>query len=158
MFDERIECYDVYKVETCGDAYMVNRKRIVICWRHVYRNLMLYVAKVASGLPERSEIKKHVSEIATMALDLLHASSYFKVPHSPNETVQVRIGIHTGSCGAGKEFIIDKMEIIFIPNGLFYILGIVGTKMPRYCLFGKNDVKYTCFSHILFHNNISINR
>lgn len=65
-------------------------------------NLFLSLIKVASGLPERSEIKKHVSEIATMALDLLHASSYFKVPHSPNETVQVRIGIHTGSCGAGK--------------------------------------------------------
>lgn len=60
-----------------------------------------YSPQVASGLPERSDIRKHVSEIATMALDLLHASSYFKVPYSTNEKVQIRIGIHTGSCGAG---------------------------------------------------------
>lgn len=57
VFDDRIECYDVYKVETIGDSYMV-----------------------ASGLPVRNG-RQHVSEIATMALDLLHASSYFKVPH-----------------------------------------------------------------------------
>lgn len=57
MFDERIECYDVYKVETIGDSYMV-----------------------ASGLPVKNG-DKHVSEIATMALDLLDASGLFKVPH-----------------------------------------------------------------------------
>ncbi|KAG5683567.1 hypothetical protein PVAND_012840 [Polypedilum vanderplanki] len=92
VFDERIAFYDVYKVETIGDAYMV-----------------------ASGLPERMTDKKHVSEIATMALDLLQASSCFKIPHSTNEKLEIRIGIHTGPCGA----------------------GIVGTKMPRYCLFGN---------------------
>lgn len=37
-----------------------------------------------------------------MALDLLHASNYFRVPYSTNEKVQIRIGIHTGSVGAGK--------------------------------------------------------
>lgn len=71
--------------------------------------------QVASGLPDRCIDKKHVSEIATMALDLLHASSYFKIPHSTHEKLQIRIGLHTGPCGA----------------------GIVGTKMPRYCLFGN---------------------
>lgn len=48
---------------------------------------------VASGLPDKMFDKKHVAEICTMALDLLHASSYFKVPHCPSEIIQIRIGI-----------------------------------------------------------------
>ncbi|XP_052839651.1 LOW QUALITY PROTEIN: uncharacterized protein LOC128254553 [Drosophila gunungcola] len=90
VFDERIECYDVYKVETIGDSYMV-----------------------ASGLPVKNGIK-HISEIATMALDLLDASSVFRIPRAGDEFVQIRCGVHTGPV----------------------VAGIVGTKMPRYCLFG----------------------
>ena len=53
MFDARIDRYDVYKVETINDSYMV-----------------------ASGLPVRNG-DKHAVEIATMALDLLSGTTHF---------------------------------------------------------------------------------
>ena len=69
--DSCIDKYDVYKVETIGDAYMV-----------------------VSGLPEPTE--RHAWEIAAMALALLHATETFAIPHLPGEYIKLRIGIHTG--------------------------------------------------------------
>ncbi|XP_056132869.1 atrial natriuretic peptide receptor 2-like [Lampris incognitus] len=89
-FDDIIDNYDVYKVETIGDAYMV-----------------------VSGVPNENGIS-HAGEIASMALDLVSVCHTFKIPHKPSTQLRIRAGIHSGPV----------------------VAGVVGTKMPRYCLFG----------------------
>ncbi|XP_077359682.1 guanylate cyclase 2G [Festucalex cinctus] len=90
LFDDIIRMYDVYKVETIGDAYMV-----------------------ASGLPIANG-QQHAVEIATMALHFLSAIKRFRIRHMPSESLAIRIGVHSGPV----------------------VAGVVGSTMPRYCLFG----------------------
>ena len=90
LFDSIIQDYDVYKVETIGDAYMV-----------------------VSGLPDPNG-DNHAREIARMSLKILDRVGRFKIRHREEDQLRIRIGLHTGPC----------------------VAGVVGIKMPRYCLFG----------------------
>ena len=56
---------------------------------------------VVSGLPNRNG-DNHVSEIANLALDLVSAALSFRIRHRPDLELQLRIGLHTGPCAAGK--------------------------------------------------------
>lgn len=71
------------------------------------------VYMVASGLPIRNG-DRHASEIATMAMHLLSTVTTFQIPHMPDKMLQLRCGMHSGSV----------------------VAGVVGLKMPHYCLFG----------------------
>ena len=66
---------------------------------------------VVSGLPKPNE-GRHIVEICSMAVDLLDQVSRFTIRHRPDETLKLRIGIHTGPCAAGKLCTAELLSMI----------------------------------------------
>jgi len=71
---------------------------------------------LASGLPEKNG-DKHASEMADFALDVLAASAMLMIKQRPRERVMMRGSLHSGWVIAGVQ--------------------VVGSKMPRYRIFGQ---------------------
>jgi len=57
-----------------------------------------------------------------MALDLLDQVSRFMIRHRPDETLRLRIGIHTGPCAAGQSAHQHTAGVIVIIYLFIYLL------------------------------------
>ncbi|PIC35311.1 hypothetical protein B9Z55_014705 [Caenorhabditis nigoni] len=76
-FDDAINKYAAYKVETIGDAYMI-----------------------VSGIPEENG-NEHIRNICNTALELMLLLKTYEIPHRRNVKLRIRLGIHTGTVAAG---------------------------------------------------------
>uniref|UniRef100_A0AAV2MEM0 Guanylate cyclase domain-containing protein n=1 Tax=Knipowitschia caucasica TaxID=637954 RepID=A0AAV2MEM0_KNICA len=82
-----------------------------VCGGYDYVETIRDAYMVVAGVPNKTTF--HAHHICDMALDMLSSIDHLKDP-STGDNIQIRVGIHSG----------------------MVVAGVVGLKMPRYCLFG----------------------
>ncbi|KAK2145858.1 hypothetical protein LSH36_651g01016 [Paralvinella palmiformis] len=116
-FDNIIDSYDVYKVETTDDAYMV-----------------------VSGVPIVNG-NTHAAQVASLALDTLSSVTSFRINHMPDTKLRLRIGIHSALRIHLSKSTSDLLEEIggydIERRGEIEVKG--KGKLTTYWLLGKED-------------------
>lgn len=110
IFDDLVDQYNVYKVETAGDCYIVAGGLM-----HTNENGFLSVsgAPVSDTEAAKAQAREGAHCVMSFAKTILRCASLVKMPHN-SEPTQVRIGIHTGNI----------------------VSGLIGTKLPKFGLYG----------------------
>ena len=112
IFDSETENHSIYKVETIGDAYMCAAGLNLKSEREKLDEVTKLNVNACTGTMACP--KFHACRMLGFAQAILEHCKDFETP--TGHALQIRIGMHSGDC----------------------MTGIVGVKMPRFCLFGDS--------------------